>query len=289
VTTSPPPAPPPGWYADPWRQRAYRWWDGVQWTGAGADHVDGLGPSVPPVPAAPAPVAAERPPSLPKKYVLPAVAVMVVSLVAEFALGRALFSLSVPPIVVIVGISFVLYGALVATARVVREQVGSPSWADAFGLAVKGKDVLYGLAVFVLGNVLGAVLVSPIATNPRYQGENTGAVQHFREDAWAIAGLILVAVVVAPIVEELFFRGVLLRALNDAIGSGPAVFAQAAFFGLCHYQPYAGTHNVEVVIAIFGAGLALGWSANHFRSLGPGMIAHAMRNLVAVGVALAMR
>jgi hypothetical protein len=33
----PPPAGPPqqipaGWYPDPWRQAAFRWWDGAQWT-----------------------------------------------------------------------------------------------------------------------------------------------------------------------------------------------------------------------------------------------------------------
>ncbi|MBO0870284.1 MAG: DUF2510 domain-containing protein, partial [Micromonosporaceae bacterium] len=25
--------PPPGWYADPWRQAALRFWDGGRWTG----------------------------------------------------------------------------------------------------------------------------------------------------------------------------------------------------------------------------------------------------------------
>ena len=28
----PPPYPPAGWYPDPWRQAAQRWWDGTQWT-----------------------------------------------------------------------------------------------------------------------------------------------------------------------------------------------------------------------------------------------------------------
>lgn len=27
-----PPGPPPGWFADPWRQAAFRWWDGQSWT-----------------------------------------------------------------------------------------------------------------------------------------------------------------------------------------------------------------------------------------------------------------
>jgi hypothetical protein len=41
----PPPSTPPGWYPDPYRQAARRYWDGRQWTG----HVDaGTGAPVPP-------------------------------------------------------------------------------------------------------------------------------------------------------------------------------------------------------------------------------------------------
>ena len=43
-----PPATPPGWYPDPYRRAARRYWDGARWTG----HVD---PPAAPAPAAPAP------------------------------------------------------------------------------------------------------------------------------------------------------------------------------------------------------------------------------------------
>lgn len=32
VNAGMPPPPPPGWYADPWRMAAQRWWDGRAWT-----------------------------------------------------------------------------------------------------------------------------------------------------------------------------------------------------------------------------------------------------------------
>jgi hypothetical protein len=40
ASDAPPPPTPPGWYPDPWRRAARRYWDGRQWTG----HVDDAAP-----------------------------------------------------------------------------------------------------------------------------------------------------------------------------------------------------------------------------------------------------
>ncbi len=52
--------------------------------------------------------------------------------------------------------------------------------------------------------------------------------------------LVLVAVVFAPLVEELFFRGLLLRSLQRRVGTGRAVALSSVLFGLAHPQPLPG-------------------------------------------------
>ena len=49
--------------------------------------------------------------------------------------------------------------------------------------------------------------------------------------------LVLVVVVGAPVVEEIFFRGFALRAFQDRWSPTPALIASSLLFGLVHFQP----------------------------------------------------
>ena len=84
----------------------------------------------------------------------------------------------------------------------------------------------------------------------------------------------------APVVEELFFRGLLQRAMAR-IGLA-AAFVQALVFGLIHVTPSEGLGNVGIVLGVGVFGLVLGLAARHFGRLGPTMIGHAVFNAAAV-------
>ncbi|MGH9056575.1 MAG: lysostaphin resistance A-like protein [Acidimicrobiales bacterium] len=87
--------------------------------------------------------------------------------------------------------------------------------------------------------------------------------------------LLLILAVGAPIVEELFFRGLLLRSLLGRTPVPVAIVGSAVLFALAHFElvQFAG-------LAVFGIVLALlAWRT---RRLGPGMAAHAAFNAVAV-------
>lgn len=58
-------------------------------------------------------------------------------------------------------------------------------------------------------------------------------------------------VLVAPVVEELFFRGLLLGAIRERWGSVVAVIGSSAFFGATHFQPlqFAGLTAAGLVFA----------------------------------------
>lgn len=59
-------------------------------------------------------------------------------------------------------------------------------------------------------------------------------------------------VVIAPIVEELFFRGLLLGAMQRRWGTPAAVVASSMFFGATHFQPlqFAGLTFAGLVFAL---------------------------------------
>ena len=87
--------------------------------------------------------------------------------------------------------------------------------------------------------------------------------------------LVLFLAVGAPLVEELFFRGLLFRALLGRTPVPVAVAVSALLFGLAHFEAvqFAG-------LAVFGVVLALlAWRTGR---LMPGIGAHAAFNLAAV-------
>jgi len=100
---------------------------------------------------------------------------------------------------------------------------------------------------------------------------DTGAVH----GAGSITVLLLLLAVGAPIVEELFFRGLLLRALLARTPAPAAVVGSALLFGLAHFEAvqFAGLAAFGVVLAM------LAWRTGR---LTPGIGAHAAFNTVAV-------
>ncbi|MDQ1356149.1 MAG: protease family protein [Acidimicrobiaceae bacterium] len=99
--------------------------------------------------------------------------------------------------------------------------------------------------------------------------------------ALQISLLVLFLAVGAPIVEELFFRGLLLRSLARWLGPIPGVIGSALVFGLAHFEPLQ-------LAALVLFGLILGVLAHKTGRLGPGIVAHAAFNAVTV-LTLTMR
>lgn len=81
--------------------------------------------------------------------------------------------------------------------------------------------------------------------------------------------LALMVVVAAPLVEELFYRGLLLRAMTKrGWSTWLAVLASAALFAAMHFQPLQ-------FIGLFAFGLVLGALSQVYGRLGPAIWAHA--------------
>lgn len=91
----------------------------------------------------------------------------------------------------------------------------------------------------------------------------------------SVVMLLLITVVGAPIVEELFFRGLLLRSLERRFGPLTAVVGSSLVFGAVHFQWLQ-----LPALVLFGAVCA--WLTLRSGRLGPAIWAHVGFNLVTV-------
>lgn len=146
-----------------------------------------------------------------------------------------------------------------------------------------GMGIAHGLAGFLVINVGFAALLQLFTTltggeMPVVQEGLREATQDGRIGLFVIAS----AIIVAPVAEELFFRGVLFRGLLGPLGVWPAIGTSAVLFGLAHPQPtVSGTLYALAVLGTFGAYLA--WAFERRGSLVTPMVMHATFNALAVG------
>lgn len=81
-------------------------------------------------------------------------------------------------------------------------------------------------------------------------------------------------IVIAPVVEEIIFRGILLPVFIKRFGMIAAAVITSLLFGLVHLQ-------LNVFIVTFVLGLLLAWLYYRTLSLWPAIILHSLKNLVA--------
>ena len=93
--------------------------------------------------------------------------------------------------------------------------------------------------------------------------------------------LILSVVVVAPIFEELVFRGFLYGGFERSLGAIPAVLLSSAIFAAMH-----GQYNIYELTQIFVLGLVLGLARMRTQSLMTPILMHAVNNGLATAVVL---
>jgi membrane protease YdiL (CAAX protease family) len=88
-------------------------------------------------------------------------------------------------------------------------------------------------------------------------------------------------VLVSPVLEELLFRGVVLRGLMLRTGFWPAAVASSVCFGALHATA-VGLEGLPVVLAtgVFGLGLCV--LTRRTGRLGPAIGVHSLRNALAV-------
>jgi uncharacterized protein len=256
-----------------------RWWDGYQWS----PHLQGFRPVVVP----------ERPPKGPgiKGGGIAAIGAGV-GLAGSIAVAIAFFVANHGYLYADdpwyqLSSELALWCGFLGAVVVASIRNGTRNLSADFGLAwPKLQDLYRGLLGGMVARVPAflLVLVVVLAGNQLDTPNNTGRqIDGMTPDGragWVIA--ILLVVVGAPIVEELFFRGLIQGAFTRRIGAVRAIFVTALIFSFAHVL----NEGPLAPFVLFPAALVLGYLRYRTGRLAAGMIAHSMFNALALVVLL---
>ena len=141
-----------------------------------------------------------------------------------------------------------------------RARGGSGPWAR---FSARGLNPALLLWAFVLMFAVGVVLEPLLSLLPEVPNA-------YGRGAWAI----VTVVVMAPLFEEVIFRGVLLESTRAKYGVMAAWLVSSAVFGIVHVHP-------TVAVNAFAIGLVLGFVYMRTDSLWSTIILHAVNNGIA--------
>ena len=122
---------------------------------------------------------------------------------------------------------------------------------------------------------LVAVYVVSIAHDIVVRPEQQQIISEFPRSGMGIGLFVLVAVIMAPLFEEIVFRGFLFRGFANSWGWVWGALASSAIFGLAHLQ-------LDVFLPLAALGFALAWAYRQTGSLWTCITMHGLFNLIAV-------
>jgi membrane protease YdiL (CAAX protease family) len=271
ATLPPPSGPPAGWYPDPFGRPVQRYFDGRGWTDI----------------AAPSATTAPTPhPTLPIQVAVGAIAVLTASLVAARLLTANILRFDLPIVVYVAILAAVAYGPSVWWATYATQRWGSGDRRTDLGLRFRWSDLGWGPVVWLaaLGGQIVMVVIVTLLRVPL--SGNVDDVRSTDLDRTYIIVQAITAVVAAPIVEEIVFRGMILRGFLSRMGWVPAVILQGVLFGCAHIGTADGLGNIGLALVLGGVGTMFGGGAYLLRRTGPTILAHAIFNGVVLIIVL---
>lgn len=160
---------------------------------------------------------------------------------------------------------------------VTRHQPGGMG--EQLGFRFKYEDDMWkGVLVGIAGQLLVALIYLPLHWLAPDLVKNlddpakslTDGLSSWR---WIVFGVM--TGLVSPICEELFFRGVTLRAFARRWGNWAGIFCSGIIFGIIHFEALQ-------TAALMAFGILLAWRATRTGRIGETIVAHATFNLISV-------
>lgn len=267
--------PPPGWYADPWGNAPYRWWDGSRWTGAVSDGWSGKSDE----------------PGVRSNWgmgdigfgLLVWIAATIGAFIVLIAAGAIEISENGGGVDPVAGIGATVVAGLVGFfgwPYFVSYRKGQRSLAADFRWKFAWSDLGWGVLV-ALGCFAGLIVIS-IAFERLFPSiEPTGNTDEIVDaiDSWGTFLFMFAGVaVITPVTEEMFFRGLALRAIAKRFSAWPAIIGSAVLFGFLHYPGGSLADSSVLLVALCWYGFMLGLAAVKLDRVGASVVAHVIVN-----------
>ncbi|HEV8626602.1 MAG TPA: type II CAAX endopeptidase family protein [Acidimicrobiia bacterium] len=215
-----------------------------------------------------------EPAGFPAVAIKPTLVRIVGTILVAWTVGGILRLAATPKPITVTVYYAVLFAGLIRTALLASWEWGSGRLRGDFGWWARPTDALRAIVVMWVAGMAGALAVTP------WHGQ-TSTNADWLTTADTVTAVIFAgfAIVAAPLIEELVFRGLLLRALTSRYGARPAIVMQGLAFGLYHFKP-GGADTLPTMVYLAAGGTVFGIAAHRWQRLGPTMVAHALTNLI---------
>lgn len=218
---------------------------------------------------------------LPARAVMAAVGGLLVGNVAA-VIGYAIGDLATPTelLVPLILSELALWAGMLGACRWASARLGSGSFRTDFGWRPRRFDAGWGLLLALVDWIAAGVVAQLVGLLGKgYAGSNATIVTDVRHDVPALVATIAFAVVGAPIVEELFFRGLLQRSLESWAGVPVAIVLQGLIFGAVHIVEITGKGQLGLWLSLSAVGIVHGVAYQRFKRITVSIWAHAIFNL----------
>jgi membrane protease YdiL (CAAX protease family) len=233
-------------------------------------------PSPPQVAALPEQVPPEPPPESYPFWSYPDlfgfILIALLGSVAESLLMSALISLThVKQIYVLMPAQVLLYAFLLGTlALIFRRYYGRPFWHSLrWVTATLSPPFVAACGVVV---AFGVMVSSVLMRTP----DIDSPMKALLSDPVSVLFIAVIGTTLAPLCEEIVFRGFLQPLLVRSFGAAPGILLAAAAFGLMHLQEYGYSWRHALLIA--AAGASFGWMRQRTGSTKAAALMHAAYN-----------
>jgi membrane protease YdiL (CAAX protease family) len=217
-------------------------------------------------------------PTLPLPAGIGALIVLTLSLLASKYVLDLIVDFAWPVAVYVALLAVTGYGPSIAWWWFASGRWGSGARFGDVGATPRWTDLAWGpliwLATVLVQTFVGAIVLGfdiPLSNNTDDIGELSA------DRTYAVA-IVIAAVIAAPLVEELVFRGLVMRSLLSKFPAVVAIVLQGVMFGVAHIDPVRGIGNTGLALILSGVGISLGTAAYLLRRIGPTVVAHAIFN-----------
>jgi membrane protease YdiL (CAAX protease family) len=176
---------------------------------------------------------------------------------------------AIEPLAEQLGGDAILFGVL---ALILRLQYDRPLWRS---LGWRPPRIPIPLLVVVICGLLCAVGAALLGSLIRIPTTSNPMVELMKNRPSAIL-MACFGVTIAPLTEELVFRGFLQPLLVRSLGAVPGILLAAVPFGLLHYHEYGNSWRHAILIGLAGA--AFGWMRHRTGSTQASTLMHASYN-----------